>query len=192
VAIAVAAAVLSAVPAAAHDQLVSSDPAADSVVQSMPPALVLTYSATLLADLGGTEVQVTDASGSSLADGEPSITDSVVTQPLIAGASGPVTVLWRVVSEDGHPVSGEFSFTVAGTPAPSPTAPASEPATATATPSATVSQSPLATASAAPVQAAATASPVPWIVLGALVIAAVGAVVYLLVARGRRSPERPD
>ena len=52
----------------------------------------------------------------------PLVEGTVVTQPLSGAASGLVTVLWKVVSSDGHPISGEFGFTVTAPPTPTPTA----------------------------------------------------------------------
>lgn len=163
-------------PAVAHDELLSSDPASGSTLEAPPTQVTLTFSGPIPTDLGGTQMEVTDAAGSSLADGDPTVTDNVMSQALTGTPSGAVRVAWRIVSQDGHPISGEFSFTVdretspASTPGPTPQA---EPS-----PSAT------------PV-AAEQVSPVPGIVLGAVVIAAVTGVVYLLVARGRGRPTPP-
>nr|BFF11089.1 hypothetical protein GCM10025699_23920 [Microbacterium flavescens] len=93
---------------------------------------------------------MTDASGTSLLDGAPTAQDNVLTQPLAGEASGEITVLWKVVSSDGHPISGEFAFTVA--PAPTPTD------TATPTPTPTESTEPTTEPTQEP---APTASPPP-------------------------------
>lgn len=181
---------LGASPASAHDELVSTDPAADAAVAELPAVLTLTFSGELLGDAGATEVQVTDASGTSLVAGAPVVQTNVVTQPLTPGASGAVAVLWRVVSSDGHPISGEYSFSVAAAPAPSPT-PTSTP-TAHTTP--TVSPSP-STASATPtptiglVPADEGSAPLPWILFAVIGVAVLGGVVYLLVSRARRARE---
>lgn len=164
--------------AAAHDELIGTDPAADSTLDASPSQLTLTFSANIASDAGASEVQVTDAAGTALA-GEPSAQDNVLTVPLTADASGAVTVLWKVVSSDGHPISGEFGFTVtpSTTPTPTPTpTPSAEP-TATADP----------TPSASPVPADPTSAGVwPWIVGGLVVAALGGAILYLLVSRARR------
>ncbi|WP_127820007.1 copper resistance CopC family protein [Microbacterium sp. CPCC 204701] len=124
-------------PAHAHDELLGSDPAAKSTVDALPAQLRLTFSGVIATEERASEVQVTDASGVTLTDGAPTAQDNVLTQPLAGEASGTVTVLWKVVSSDGHPISGEFSFTVAG--APAPTAEPDEPApTRTATPTPTL------------------------------------------------------
>ncbi|MCP2637157.1 copper resistance protein CopC [Microbacterium sp. HD4P20] len=181
---------VTASPAAAHDELLGSDPAADSTVDALPAELTLTFSGVIGAEDGASEVQVTDAEGTTLTDGTPTAQDNVLTQPLAAEglggeASGPITVLWKVVSSDGHPISGEFSFTVARDPSPDPTA-TSEPApapTATAEPSPTAT--PEATPSTAPVPDEGS-NVLPWVIVGVVAVAVLGAVTYLLVSRSRR------
>jgi hypothetical protein len=176
---------LVASPASAHDELVSTDPTADASLEALPAQLTLTFSGELATDPGATELQVTDASGAVLADGDPLVEGTVVTQPLSGAASGLVTVLWKVVSSDGHPISGEFGFTVTAPPTPTPTA------TATASPSeeptATPTEEPTATPTEAPVPADSSNPALPWIIGGLLLLAAIGgAVAYLLISRARR------
>ncbi len=107
-----------AAPAVAHDELIGAEPAADATVDTLPDALVLTFSGVLLDDAGATAVAVVDSSCTSLTAGDPVLEGTKLTQPLTPGADGVVTVQWRVVSSDGHPISGEYAFTVgAGGPA---------------------------------------------------------------------------
>jgi methionine-rich copper-binding protein CopC len=170
-------------PAHAHDELLGSDPAADSTVDALPAELTLSFSAAIAPDEGASEVQVTDAAGTQLTDGTPTAQDNVLTQPLSGTASGPITVLWKVVSSDGHPISGEFSFTVAGAPTPTDTASPSPTATETASPTPSETASPTTT----PVPAPASADMTPWIIAGVVVLLLViAAIVYLLVSRSRR------
>ena len=174
---------LSASPASAHDELVSTDPAAGAAVDALPEQLTLTFSGELATDQGATELQVTDAAGTSLANGDPVVAETTVTQPLAGTASGAITVLWKVVSSDGHPISGEYTFTVTA-PAPTPTP--------TPTPSATVSstptEAPSVTETAVPVtdEDADSDDAWPWIVGAILLVAIAGAVTYLLVSSARR------
>ena len=124
-----------AAPASAHDELIGSSPAAGAEVDAVPDELVLTFSGVLLDEPGATQVVVTDAAGTDLTDGDPTLDGTKLTQPLAAdtAAAGTVTVIWRVVSSDGHPVSDQFSFSVAGgtpvTSAPSSSATAAADAT---------------------------------------------------------------
>lgn len=170
-----ASAVFVASPAQAHDELLSSDPAAGSTANALPAQVTLTFSGLLSADAGASEVAVTDAAGTSLVEGAPVVADTVLTQPLAGEASGVVTVLWKVVSSDGHPISGEYSFTVAAASAVSP-----EP-TVTATPEPTASPPDV------PADGDSSLSDAwPWVVGGLLVAAILGAVIYLLASRARR------
>ncbi len=187
--LALVALVWTAAPASAHDELLSADPAAGSTVEELPAAITLSFTAELLSDGASTVVQVTDAAGTSITDGSPSVDGAVVTQPLTTGSAGTVSVAWRVVSSDGHPIAGEFSFEAASAaPAPTPT---SEP---TASPSAT-------SATTAPTPTPATASPtpaaaetggmdaLPWVIGALILIVVIGVVVWLLGARARQQRE---
>jgi copper resistance protein C len=177
--------VLVASPASAHDELVSTDPAADATLDALPDQLTLTFSGELATDPGATELQVTDAAGANLADGDPLVEGTVVTQALAGAASGVVTVLWKVVSSDGHPISGEFAFSVPT--APTPTTTATPTATASPSPSETPTVEPTPTPTADPVPADSGNAALPWIIGGLLLLALIGgAVVYLLTSRARR------
>lgn len=180
---------VSASPARAHDELLGSDPGAGTTVDSLPAELRLTFSGAIAADAGASEVQVTDAEGTSLTDGEPTAQDNVLSQPLSGEASGAVTVLWKVVSSDGHPISGEFSFTVGGAPAPTETA--SPAPTETTAPSETVEPTQSAPPSV-PADEAGSADVWPWIVLALLALAVIAALVWVLVSRGHRDRQSAD
>lgn len=183
--VAFGAALATASPAQAHDELIGSDPAADSSLDALPAQLTLTFSAEIADDEGASVVQVTDAAGTALADGSPVIRDNVLTQPLAGEASGAVTVLWKVVSSDGHPISGEFSFSVPDAPAPTPSETPSEsaaPEPAETTPAVTdapdMTEDPVATAFA---------SPLTWVGIAAVAIA----VIALIWAARRRRGDAP-
>lgn len=122
-AIAAAALVLvTAAPAEAHTTLTWSDPAKGATVSAPPAQIRLTYADPVRFP----GVVVTDAKGGHHESGKPQAVDNHVVQP-IQGVlpSGVYTVGWRVVAEDGHPVTGEYKFTVKNSEAP--TAPASAP-----------------------------------------------------------------
>ncbi|GAA1948919.1 copper resistance CopC family protein [Microbacterium deminutum] len=176
---------LMAAPASAHDELVSTDPAADSTVDALPAQLTLTFNEAISTDAGASAVQVTDAAGTSLTAGTPIAQDNVLTQPLEGAASGAIRVLWKVVSADGHPVSGELSFTVSGgttTPTPTPTATVSP----TPTPTETASPSP----STVPDDTGDAGAAVAWIIGGIILAAVLGAITYVLVSRARRERDK--
>jgi len=103
----------SSAPAQAHDSLESSTPADGSTVSAMPAKIELTFDHTPIAI--NSIVRVEDATGTDQADGPVQILDNQVSQPVKPGApEGKYTVVWRVVSSDGHPIEGTFTFTAGG------------------------------------------------------------------------------
>ena len=136
-AVLVAGAVLVVVPAtaaSAHNVLVSTDPTDGATVATAPEAVVMTFDQPALAL--GTELVVTAPGGTNVADGPPQLVDSTVQQP-ISGTlpAGTYTVVWRVTSADGHPISGSFTFTTTRATSRQRQHP-TDPATAAATPAA--------------------------------------------------------
>jgi copper resistance protein C len=137
-------AALTAEPAAAHDRLVSSAPAAGSTGPA-PLRIRLTMSEDVVKV--GSRVVVTGPSGpvtGRLTTSGPDLTESFADRL----APGRYTVTWRAVSSDGHPVSGRFGFTVRrspGDPSQTPT-PTPDPS-----PSASTAATGPAAASAGPV-----------------------------------------
>lgn len=115
---------VSSAPAQAHDSLESSNPANGSTVSTMPAKIELTFDHTPIAI--NSIVHVEDATGTDQADGPVSIVDNQVSQAVKPGApQGQYKVVWRVVSSDGHPIEGTFTFTDGGpnsAPSAAPTA----------------------------------------------------------------------
>lgn len=98
-------------PAAAHDVLIATAPKAHSTVGAPRSTVRLTFNDAVQTSFA--EVVVTDRAGDELSIGKPDVVDDTVTQrikPFPAG--GAYRVSWRIVSADGHPVSGTFTFTV--------------------------------------------------------------------------------
>lgn len=123
-------AVATAAPARAHDALVGATPGDGDHVDALPSQVVLKFSEEALEV--GTAVRVEGPDG-DVTDGDVEVSGATVRQGVDgAGTPGTYTVVWRVTSADGHPVSGTFDFTVdeGATTAPATTA---DPGTATAT-----------------------------------------------------------
>ena len=146
----------------AHDHLVSSSPEAGAVLSEAPAEITLVYSAELTS--AGATVLIIDEEGTDWANSEPAITGDTVTVAVQDHiASGAYVVQWRVVSSDGHPITGEVPFTlglpeVAPEPEPEPTV-STEPLPAeTAEPEPTADPTP--PASAAPADSADPGAPV--------------------------------
>jgi copper transport protein len=120
--LATAAAVLAAPAAAwAHAALLRTSPSASGVVNSPPAQVSLTYSEAVEPRFA--IVSVTDAAGHNETSGAPrrSATDpDTLVVPLKRVPEGWYLVFWRVISVDGHPVRGAFTFAVGPNPGPAP------------------------------------------------------------------------
>jgi len=110
----VAASLLIATPAIAHDGLVESTPSAGETLTALPDAFSITMSEDLL-DLddegSGFGLLVRDAAGLYYGDGCVTVDGPTVSAAAVLGAPGDYTLIWQVVSSDGHPTSDEFAFT---------------------------------------------------------------------------------
>lgn len=100
-------------PAAAHEELLSSDPSESGVLETLPSRAVLTFTGAV-AEVHA--VTVTGPDG-SVANGEATAVGAEVRQNLWAGPDGDYTLTYDVLSSDGHEIAGEIRFEVGdGTP----------------------------------------------------------------------------
>ncbi|HET9422453.1 MAG TPA: copper resistance protein CopC [Nocardioides sp.] len=108
--LAVLALVLGAPPASAHATLLSTDPAEGEVVAKTPDVVTFTFDEPV--SLTDDSIQVFDAAGEPVGSSASS-EDEIVTADLPDELSaGTYAVAWRVVSADGHPISGSLTFSV--------------------------------------------------------------------------------
>jgi methionine-rich copper-binding protein CopC len=108
-----AALLLVAGPASAHDQLLSSDPKDGATLDAQPASITLTFSASPLDT--GIEIALVGPDGVTARGEDIQVDDEVVTAQLPGDLPpGGYDVAWHVVSSDGHPIDGEFSYTVEG------------------------------------------------------------------------------
>jgi methionine-rich copper-binding protein CopC len=100
-------------PATAHTKLIFSDPAAGSFVESWPTEISLTFDEDLITvgDEKSNFLVVNNAVGDQISADDEVLNGSKITVSLDPNTiTGPVLVYYRVVSADGHPVEGEYSF----------------------------------------------------------------------------------
>jgi copper transport protein len=112
-----------ALPAAAwaHAALLRTVPTASGTVNQAPAQISLTYSEAVEPRFA--IVSVTDAQAHQVTDGPParSPTDpDTLVVPLKKIPEGWYLVYWRVISADGHPVRGAYTFAVGPNPGPAP------------------------------------------------------------------------
>lgn len=100
-----------AVPAAAHTDLVSSDPQQGQTLTTAPDTIRLTFGEDLLT--AGDRLVAEAADGASVDLGPSSVKGAVLSAdwPTTAG-SGQYTVSYRAVAEDGHPLEGRITFQI--------------------------------------------------------------------------------
>ena len=116
-----------AAPAWAHSSLISSSPAADSVLAQPPDRVELVFNEEIRDFQPKLAITVGAADPVEVT---PTVDGATVRADLtglgLATGSGGTPVAWkigyRVVSADGHPVSGLITFSVGDGPAPSPVA----------------------------------------------------------------------
>jgi copper resistance protein C len=108
-------------PALAHNVLISTDPGKDAAMDTGPAKITLTFDAPVQ---GGdvNQIAVTGPNNTQWAEGSVSIDGNVISAPVRPlGPAGVYTVGYRILSADGHPVEGQYTFTLTkagnGTPA---------------------------------------------------------------------------
>ncbi|MCU1660966.1 MAG: copper resistance protein [Pseudonocardiales bacterium] len=170
---------LGAGQALAHTRLQSSDPADGASLATAPQRVSLTFNESMQPGFTTLTVvgpdQAKYQTGDVAANGD---TVSIGVRPL--GPAGRYEIGYRVVSEDGHPVTGSVAFTlttpgpgsIAAVASPSATGPAAAPAPSTPA------------AAGAPATQDGGGAPVwPWIV-GAVVLVGGGVVAAMRLGRG--------
>lgn len=104
-------------PAEAHTELIASTPEDGAAVSAPVVDVVLEFSQPV--DSALADVAVLDEMDVDRAQGQPRIEAATVTQPVRDLAPGGYRISYRVVSGDGHPVTGTLSFTIAAPGQPS-------------------------------------------------------------------------
>ncbi|WP_243769607.1 copper resistance CopC family protein [Amycolatopsis acidicola] len=116
----------------AHNVLESSSPAAGASLTASPSTVELTFNEPI--ESGFNELVVTGPDKTSQwQNGAATVSAEKISVPLRPlGPAGEYTVAYHIVSEDGHPVSGSYTFTLTvagtGTPAQGQSAVAGAPA----------------------------------------------------------------
>jgi methionine-rich copper-binding protein CopC len=158
--------------ASAHNVLTGSDPVNGASVDTAPTRVSLTFDQPIQ-NLDPV-LLVTGPNGNVFTDGPPTIDGNVISAPLgPAGPAGLYRAAYRIVSADGHPVTGEITYTL----------------TAKAAGTATGSQPP---AGATPNSAAGSSSGLGgWLWLGLGVAAVLVVIAVAIALRKPREPQGP-
>lgn len=113
--------------AAAHTALTGSDPADGAALATAPTTVTLTFSEAI--NPAFANIAVSAADGRNRVSGPAKVDGPRLSAPVDSDLpGGDYTVGYRVVSADGHPVTGEVRFSVAAAPGATTTAAAAPPA----------------------------------------------------------------
>ena len=172
---------LGAAPAFAHTRLESSDPVDKSSVDTAPTSVSLTFNEAISAEFA--TLSVVGPDGTNYQSGPVSASNgqvSTAVSPL--GPAGVYEIGYRVVSDDGHPVSGKVSFTLTTAGPGAAAAPAAPTAAAAPAPAPVAAPATTAVDPEADSRSGGGAPIWPWLV-GAVILVAAGAAVALRLSR---------
>ena len=97
-------------PASAHAALEKTSPVAGSTVDTVPGFVTLTFDEAPQGKFS--TIHITGPDGERKDSGPIAMNDATVSEHLNGSRpAGRYVVDWRVVSDDGHPISGQFTFT---------------------------------------------------------------------------------
>jgi methionine-rich copper-binding protein CopC len=162
-----------AAPASAHNVLISSDPADGATVDTALAQVSFTFDQPI--ENFDPALKVFGPGGNEFTTAPPTVAGSTISAPVELGSAGAYRAAYRIVSSDGHPVTGQITFTVTGAAA----------GTATGTPSTGGAGAGVTTAVSSSGNSGGIAAWV-WILVGAaVVVLVVAAVIVAVRPRGR-------
>ncbi|MCY7343940.1 MAG: copper resistance protein CopC [Pseudonocardia sp.] len=172
-------------PATAHTRLQNSDPADGASVATPPTSLALTFDEPM--QPGFSTITLIGPDGVAYQTGDTTVDGGAVGTALLPlGPAGRYEVGYRVVSDDGHPVTGGIAFTLTA-PGPGAAGPAASTSAASTSAASTSAGAPApATPSVTPAAAVSDdrgAPAWPWIV-GAVLLVGGAVVTALRLGRG--------
>ncbi len=107
------------IAAFAHGEMVKATPAVDSNVLTAPAEVSIEFDGKLqiIGNTNVNSIEVTDNRGQIISSPTSVVEGNKISTKLqLTDITGLVSVHYRIVSEDGHPVEGDYSFTVGETP----------------------------------------------------------------------------
>ncbi len=180
-----------AVVAPRHTALLSTVPADGAVLDKAPVEIVLTFNEKISPQYAQV---VLSRDGSPLTIADPVVTGEVLRVALTDTTPGGYRIAYRVVSADGHPISGESRYTVKGvaaTASASSSAPTTSIATSTpsAVPTATAGASASSSGSSTPQPGDQPANHVPGVLIGGGLVAVAAGLLWWDRRRRHSTPE---
>ncbi|MFI5838663.1 copper resistance protein CopC [Catenuloplanes sp. NPDC051500] len=117
-------AMVGASPALAHNSFTGSNPEEGATVEKAPAEIELRFLEEV--DAAATKISIEAPHGASGMKGDARFDGKKIFVPFGVGQAGKYTVSYEIPSDDGHPIKGDFSFTLSeaavAAAAPTPTA----------------------------------------------------------------------
>lgn len=107
------------IAAFAHGEMVQATPAVDSNVLTAPTEVSIEFDGKLqiIGNTNVNSIEVTNNQGQLISSQNSVVVGNKISTKLqLTDITGLVSVHYRIVSEDGHPVEGDYSFTVGEAP----------------------------------------------------------------------------
>jgi len=107
------------IAAFAHGEMVQATPAVDSNVLTAPTEVSIEFDGKLqiIGNTNVNSIEVTNNQGQLISSQTSVVVGNKISTKLqLTDITGLVSVHYRIVSEDGHPVEGDYSFTVGVAP----------------------------------------------------------------------------
>ena len=109
-------ALISPLPAQAHTSLVSSVPIKNSTIKAMPKTIAMTFDDKLIKIAGKnvSKFSVVGPDGMEIKLGPITLTNQIISAAVLEPKPKPgiYKINYRVISGDGHPVTGTIKFTL--------------------------------------------------------------------------------
>ncbi len=100
-----------AAPAGAHDVLISSDPPDGAVLKAIPGVVIFTFDEPV--QNFDPVIAITGPDGRSHQGGSVTVTGNMISSAVLITTAGNYTAAFRILSADGHPVTGQIHFSIA-------------------------------------------------------------------------------
>ena len=99
-------------PSFAHTDVVSTTPSAGEAVAGGEQLISVSFNENILNLANSTEIVVVDPTGNPVKADCSGVEDKTIYTNAFLPTQGDYEVTWRTVAEDGHPISGKFTFSV--------------------------------------------------------------------------------
>lgn len=109
------ASLVSVSPASAHTEIDHTSPAAGTTVDAGVQTISVVFSDKILDLANSSEIAVTDSNGDAVELSCVEVKKTSLSAEVFLATEGEYKVVWRTVAEDGHPISGKFTFNATGT-----------------------------------------------------------------------------